>query len=90
MTDLQKLQKQLEGKKNESSQYFERKTLNTLIEIATCNSENLPENLYIPEYEVEKAYLFEVLETLSYSFEFEEEYNDYHEQMCYKIKLVAK
>ena len=82
MTDYEKLLRELHGE--ESNRYPKCSKLISLVDEET---EKLPKELYIPEYEVDKKFLFEVLTKLGYNFEFGEEYNSYFEQFCYKIKL---
>lgn len=85
MTDYAKLLRELQCE--ESKRYPKCSTLTKLISLVDEETEKLPKELYIPEYEVDKKFLFEVLTKLGYNFEFEEEYNSYFEQFCYKIKL---
>ena len=84
-TDHEKLLVQL--KSEAGRRYPANMTLTKLISLIEKESSNLPEKLYIPEYEVNKEYLMEILKEIGYSTTFEEEYNNYFEQFCYIIKL---
>lgn len=86
-TDYEKLLQNLSGE-NTRKAYMLRCTLTKLIDLVNKGTGKLPSELYVQEYAVDKELLKEILTDLGYSIlEFEEEYNPYFEQYCYKIKL---
>jgi len=84
MTDYKILRNELNSE--EGRKYPKNITLTTLIELVGDEQQLFP-RLYIPEYRVDKDFLFEILEKLGYSFECQSNYNNYLAQTCYKIEL---
>lgn len=86
MTDYERLLQEL--KSDEGKKYPKCCTLTKLIDLVNKGTGKLPNELYIPEYEVGEESLKEILKDLGYSPVYEEEYNSYFEQFCYKIRLT--
>ena len=85
MTDYERLRDMLKG--DNQLIYPKDITLTKLIELVDVKTGQLPKELYVPEYEVDKSYFFEMLAELGYRTEYEEDYNPYFEQFCYKVTL---
>ena len=64
------------------------KTLFYLIVVCNDSTGELPNEISIPKYEVDKDYLTEVLKQLGFNPEYKgEHYDGYFEGTCYKISL---
>ena len=85
MTDYERIREKMVS--GYAKMYPQNITLTKLIELIDTKTQMLKEEMYIPECEVSKTFLLETFKGLNYDCKFEEEYNPYFEQFCYKIKL---
>lgn len=70
------------------SRKVKEKTLFYLMVVCDNSTGELPNEISIPKYEVDKDYLTEVLNQLGYEPEYKgEDYDGYFEGTCYQIAL---